>query len=110
VSVALLVIDSLLLLGMVGVSLYGASALPPGARVPIHFGPGAYNNWVPKNLGLLLWPVGGAVVYVILALNARSQQADGGSGLPAGLTIALVVMLVTEVGALRVALRRGGRE
>jgi hypothetical protein len=109
-SVALLVIDSLLLLGMVGVSLYGASALPPGARVPIHFGPGAYNNWVPKSVGLLLWPLGGGVVYVILAVNARSQQADGGSGLPAGLTIALVVMLATEVGALRVALSRGGRE
>jgi hypothetical protein len=109
-SVALLVIDSLLLLGMVGVSLYGASALPPGARVPIHFGPGAYNNWVPKSVGLLLWPLGGGVVYVILAVHARSQQADGGSGLPAGLTIALVVMLATEVGALRVALSRGGRE
>jgi hypothetical protein len=109
-SVALLVIDSLLLLGMVGVSLYGASALPPGARVPVHFGPGAYNNWVPKSVGLLLWPLGGGVVYGILAVHARSQQADGGSGLPAGLTIALAVMLATEVGALRVALSRGGRE
>ena len=79
-SVALLVIDSLLLLGMVGVSLYGASALPPGARVPIHFGPAAYNNWVPKNVGLLLWPVGGGVVYVILAVNARSQQAKRHKG------------------------------
>jgi hypothetical protein len=54
--------------------------------------------------------VGGVVVYVILAVNARSQQANGGSGLPVGLTIALVVMLATEVGALRVALSRGGRE
>jgi hypothetical protein len=68
-SVALLVIDSLLLLGMVGVSLYGASALPPGARVPVHFGPGAYNNWVPKSVGLLLWPLGGGVVYVMPAVS-----------------------------------------
>jgi hypothetical protein len=58
----------------------------------------------------VLRPAGGAVVYVILAVNARSQQADGGSGLPVSLTIALVVMLATEVGALRVALSRGGRE
>jgi hypothetical protein len=64
VSVALLVIDSLLLLGMVGVSLYGASALPPGARVPIHFGPGAYNNWVPKQVGPLLEDSGSAVDWV----------------------------------------------
>jgi hypothetical protein len=109
-SVALLIIDSSLLLGILGVSLYGASALPSGARVPIHFGRGTYNNWVPKNVGLTVWPAGGAVVYVILAVNARSQQVDGGSGLPVGLTIALVVMLATQVGALRVALSRGGRE
>jgi hypothetical protein len=109
-SITLLVIDSLLLLGMIGVSLYGASALPPGARVPIHFGLGAFNNWVPKSVGLVLWPAGGAVVYVILALNARSQQASGGSGLPTGLTIALVVMLATQIGALKVALSRGGHE
>jgi hypothetical protein len=109
-SVALLAIDSVLLLGMIGVSLYGASALPPGAKVPMHFGPGAYNNWVPKSVGLVLWPVGGGVIYVILALSARSQQANGGSGLPTGLTIALVVILVTQVGALKVAISRGGRE
>lgn len=109
-SVALLAIDSVLLLGMIGVSLYGASALPPGAKMPMHFGPGAYNNWVPKGVGLVQWPLGGGVIYVILVLNARGQQANGGSGLPAGLTIALFVILVTQVGALKVALRRGGRE
>ena len=109
-SITLLVIDSLLLLGMVGVSLYGASALPPGAQVPIHFGPGAFNNWVPKSVGLVLWPAGGAVVYVLLVLHARGQQANGGSGLPTGLTIALVVILITQVGALKVALSRGGHE
>jgi hypothetical protein len=109
-SVTLLVIDSVLLLAMIGVSLFGASALPPGAKVPIHFGPGAYNNWVPKSVGLLVWPAGGAAVYVALALHARGHQAGGGSGLPVGLTIALVVILVTQVGALKVATGRSHRE
>ena len=109
-SVAPLAIDSVLLLGMIGVSVYGASALPPGAKVPMHFRPGAYNNWVPKSAGLALWPVGGAAIYLILALHARGQQANGGSGLPVGLTIALAVILVTQVGALKAALSRSGRE
>jgi hypothetical protein len=109
-SVALLAIDSVLLLAMIGVSLFGASALPPGAQVPVHFGPSAYNNWVPKGIGLLVWPVGGAAIYVALALHARGHQASGGSGLPVGLTIALVVILVTQAGALKVAIGRSRRE
>lgn len=110
-NLTMLIIDSLLVLGMVGVSLYGASALPPGARIPIHFGPGSFNNWVPKNVGLIMWPAGGAVIYVILVITARSEQATGGgSGTAVGLTIALLVILITQVGALRVALNRGGHE
>ena len=109
-SVALLAVDSVLLLGIIGVSVYGASALPPGAQMPVHFGPRAYGSWVPKSVGLVLWPVGGGAIYVVLALNARGQQANGGSGLPAGLTIALFVILVTQVGALKVAINRSGRE
>ena len=38
-SVATLIIDSALLLGIVGVSLYGRATLPAGARLPLHFGP-----------------------------------------------------------------------
>ena len=110
-NLTILIIDSLLLLGMVGVSLYGVSALPPGAQVPIHFGPASYNNWVPKNVGLIMWPAGGAVVYVILVVAARSERATGGgSGAAIGLTVALVVALITQVGALRVALNRQGSE
>lgn len=109
---ATLIIDGVLLLGMIGVSLYGAARLPDGAQVPIHFGPGSYNNWVSKNIGLVLWPAAGMVVYVILIITHRSGQASGrsGSGLAVGLTVALVVMLVTQVGALRVAFSRSGRD
>ncbi|HLI36731.1 MAG TPA: hypothetical protein VKV80_05230 [Streptosporangiaceae bacterium] len=105
-----LVIDSVLLLGMIGTSLYGAAALPAGAQVPVHFGPAGYNRWVPRNAGLVMWPAIGVVVYVILVIMGRSQRANGGSGPPIGLTIALAVMLVTQVGALRVALSRSGRD
>jgi hypothetical protein len=110
-NLTILIIDGLLLLGMVGVSLYGVSALPPRAQVPIHFGPASYNNWVPKNVGLIMWPAGGAAVYVILVVTARSEQTSGrGSGAAIGLTVALVVALITQVGALRVALNRHGSE
>jgi hypothetical protein len=57
-----------------------------------------------------MWPAGGAVIYVILVITARSEQATGGSGTAVGLTIALLVILITQVGALRVALNRGGHE
>ena len=108
-NLTILIIDSLLLLGMVGVSLYGVSALPPGAQVPIHFGPASYNNWVPKNVGLIMWPAAGAVVYVVLVVTARrGQTTGGGSGAAIGLTVALVVALITQVGALRVAHNRQG--
>jgi hypothetical protein len=105
-----LIIDSVLLLAMICTSLYGAANLPPGAQIPIHFGPMGFNRWVSRNTGLIMWPAGGVVVYAILVINARTQQATGGSGPAAGLTIALVVMLVTQIGALAVAISRGGRD
>ena len=109
-SDATLIIDGVLLFVMIGVSLYGASALPPGARVPIHFGPASYNHWVPKNVGLTLWPAAGTVIYAILVITARGQRVNGGPGPPAGLTVALAVMLVTQVGALWAALSRSGHD
>jgi hypothetical protein len=43
---------SVIWLAMVGASSYGWLALPADARVPVHFGPFAYNNFVPKRIGL----------------------------------------------------------
>ena len=51
-SLTALIIGGALLLAMICVSLYGAAALPPGAQLPVHFGPGGYNRWVAKNTGL----------------------------------------------------------
>jgi len=104
-----LIIDSILLLAIVCVSLYGTTVLPPEAEVPVHFGPDGYNRWVRRNTGLFMWPAIAAVVYAILGITVRAQQADGGSGPPIGLSIALGVMLINQIGALRAAINRYGR-
>jgi hypothetical protein len=99
-----LIIDGVAVLAMIGVSLYGRASLPPGAQIPVHFGPGGYNRWVSKNAGLTLWPAIGVLVYVILIVTSRDAGTHGSPTI--GLTIALCVILVTQIGALAVALRR----
>jgi len=106
-SLTTLIIGGGLLLAMICVSLYGASALPPGARLPIHFGPAGYNRWVAKNTGLVIYPALGVVVYVIIIVTVRDRQTHGGLGPAMGLSIALGVMLIAQIGALIVALTRG---
>jgi hypothetical protein len=101
-----LIIGGALLLAMICVSLYGAATLPPGAQMPIHFGPGGYNRWVPRNTGLVLHPALGAMVYVIIVVTVQDHQTHGGLGPAAGLSIALGVMLIAQVGALAVARTR----
>jgi hypothetical protein len=108
-SLTALIIGGALLLAIICVSLYGASALPPGAQVPVHFGPGGYNRWVPKNIGLTMWPAMGAVVFVIIVVAVHGHQTHGGLGPVFGLSIALGVMLVTHIGALAIALGQSRR-
>lgn len=103
----LLVIDDVAVFAMIAVSVYGALTLPPTARVPVHFGPMGYNRWLSKTAGLVLWPAV-AVAVLAMAIGIARSQPDGGSGPPAGFTVAFVVMLVTQIGALRVA-RTGSR-
>ncbi len=101
--------ESILLLSTIGVSLYGATVLPPTAQWPLHLGPGGYGNWVPRNVGLLMGPAIATVLYVILLVTAHTQQTEGTSGLPTGLTVALAVMLANQFGALKAAQTRSGR-
>jgi hypothetical protein len=104
-----LVVCGLLVLAMVGVSAYGARSLPPGARIPIHYGLGTYNNFAPKAIGLVMWPAGGAVAYGIFAgIEAGAIKPDhpGGSG-GVILPVVLVVILAGQIGAIRAA-RSGG--
>jgi hypothetical protein len=46
--IAGIVIGGVLWLAMVGASYYGWVTLPADARVPVHFGFAAYNNFMPK--------------------------------------------------------------
>jgi hypothetical protein len=99
-----LIIDGILLLAMIGVSLYGAVALPPGAQVPVHFGVGGYNRWLPKKTGLAIWPGLAAVIYVVVLATAHDKGIHGSPAV--GLTIALAVIMATQIGALAVAFGR----
>jgi hypothetical protein len=102
-----LIIGGALLLAIIGVALYGAATLPPEAQVPVHFGPGGYNRWLPKKTGLALWPGLAAVVYVIVVATAGDKGIHGSPA--TGLTIALGVIMATQIGALAVAFSRSRR-
>jgi hypothetical protein len=108
---ATLIIDTVLLLAIVGVSVYGAVTLPNDAELPLHLGPAGYTNWQRKNFALVLWPALAVAVYLILVVSGHGQQGTSGRGLPLpiGLTVVLAIMLASHVGALNVAIRRGGR-
>jgi hypothetical protein len=108
-SVAILIIDAVLLIGIIGVSVYGARTLPPDARLPLHFGPAGYTNWQPKNFALVLWPVIGIVVYIALVVTTHRQHSGHGLPVPVVLTALLVIMLGSHAGALQAANRRMGR-
>jgi hypothetical protein len=107
-----LIIDSVLLLAILGLSVYGAVTLPAGAQLPMRYRLGGYANWMPKNAALLAWPALGVAVFAVMLTAGRSEHAGNGHGLPlsVGLTVVLALMLVNHVGALRAALNRGGRD
>jgi hypothetical protein len=109
VSSASLVISGLLLGAMIGISWYGARTLPADARVPLHLGPGGYGSFAPKTIGLLLFPVAGAVIFALLTGIAEHaiKGNHGGSGTTPLiiLPIALAVIAATQWGAIAVARR-----
>lgn len=107
--IAGIVIGGVIWLAMVSASYYGWITLPADARVPVHFGVAAYNNFVPKRVGLLLHPAVGALVYVII-LVATSARATRGPRMPVEviLPLAMCLLLVVQAGAIRMARRRSG--
>lgn len=109
-NIAALIIGTVLLLAMIGVSVYGALTLPPDAKLPLHFGVTGYTNWQRKDLALLLWPTLAAAVYVILIVVSDAHHGTGRGGqLSVILPVILAVMLAGHVGALNVAMKRSGR-
>jgi hypothetical protein len=99
-----LVISGVLVLAMIGISLYAARYLPPDVRIPIHYGLGAYNNFVSRNLGLVMWPAVGVLIFGIFAgveAAALKPNHGGGGVAPVLVPIALAVVLFAQVGAIR---------
>jgi hypothetical protein len=107
VTIASLTIGGVLLAAMICIAVYGWVALPAGARVPVHHGR-RYNTYTSKTVGLVMWPVGGAVIYVILIV--LSKHAAGTSGQQNGsdvplilIPLMLLILTFVEYGAISVA-------
>jgi hypothetical protein len=105
--VAALAVGAVILVAMICVSGYGWITLPADARVPIHFGVSSYNNFVPKQLGLVIHPAAGALIYAISTVLGHGHAGHGGKSAPYLIMPAVMgLLLVVQVGAIRVARRR----
>ena len=103
------VVGGLLVGVIIGVSLYGSRILPPDARIPLHLGPGGYGSFASKTIGLIVFPVAGAVIFALLTGIAQHviKGNHGGSGTTPLiiLPVALAVIAATQWGAIAVARR-----
>ncbi|WP_300612144.1 hypothetical protein [Trebonia sp.] len=99
---------AVVLLVIMGMSVYAARTLPPDAQIPIHHGIGGYNNWVSKSTGLVIWAAIGAVIFVITAVTAASAHAGSKSTPSLILPFVLLVVACGQYGAIRAAQRQGG--
>jgi hypothetical protein len=100
-TAGLLIVGAVLVLAMVAIAQYGWRVLPDGARVPLHWGPASWNNWVSKNVALVVYPAIGLVVYVIMAATLSAHRGNR----LWGLVLALIVIAIAECGAIRASLR-----
>jgi len=108
-DMGLVIAGAIAVAAMVAISVYGARILPPGSLVPLHHGIGGYNNWQPKTLALIAYPAIGVLGYAIM-LGATSSASSNGKTTPAIIApIAMVVVAISEYGAVRAAVRQNGR-
>jgi hypothetical protein len=109
VTAVSLVISGLLVGVMIGISCYGAVTLPPDARIPLHYGFGGYNNFRSKNVGLLVWPAAGALVFALLTAVSvqliRPNHPGGGRAPLIIMPIVLVIIVISQWGAISIARR-----
>ena len=108
-SIDAVVVGVLVLLAMVGISVYGWVTLPSDVRIPVHRGPGGWGNWQPKARALITYPVGGAVVFAI-ALTATFRAISGKPAFGLIAPLALLVIFFTQYFAVMAAIRKAGRE
>ncbi len=108
----MVIVDLALVVAMLAVAGYGAVALPPDGMVPLEFGPGPRRGlgtgvyWLPKLIGLVAWPAIGVLAFLLAVVPAGGP---GGGTTRGGLTVALALVLLAEILAVRFAVRRGGR-
>jgi hypothetical protein len=105
---AALVIGGFFLAGMVGVAVYAAVTLPPGARVPLNVGVPERSRWLSRPAGLAAWLGVGAVAYAAFAVLTVSGIAA--NWYPAVRAVLLpcvmLVVLAAETGAVISARQR----
>jgi hypothetical protein len=101
------VADLVLVVAMVSASAFGALALPPNGMLPVDLGVGSGLSWMPKGIGLVLWPALGVGSYFLFRLAGAFGQMGPKSLV--GLTIALALMLLAQSGSILVAINRRGR-
>jgi hypothetical protein len=90
-----LVVCGLLVGCMIGISLYGARTLPADARIPLHYGFRAYNNFASKTIGLIMWPAVGVVIFAInAAIEAGAVKPNHGSPSASQYILPLVLVVV----------------
>lgn len=91
------------LLAMFLVAAWGLLALPPGTRIPIHYGFGRASRRASRSVGLLAFPLIGTVL-AAFELLAGSSTGQGASSvaLPTGLILLLLLVFQLR-GATRAA-------
>ena len=106
-TAAALSIGGAFVLAMIGVSAWAWRALPPDVRIPVHSGIGGYNNFKSKTAGLITWPVGGVVAYGVFVGAFEGLVPHHGSRNLAIIIVPIVlaVLLASQAGAIRAALR-----
>jgi hypothetical protein len=107
-DIGAMAIGSVLLVAMLGVSVYAAVTLPPGALVPVHRGLGGYNNWQPKRVALVLWSGIAVAIYVIILATAGAAGPNGRLAPTVVLPVAQLVLIFNQMGAIRAARDRSG--
>ena len=107
-TTASIAIGALLLVVIVGISVYGAVTLPSDTRIPLHYGIGSYGNFASKTVGLIMWPVGGAVLYrIFVAVSEHAIKPNHGGGSPAQFIMLVVLALVAALECGAISLARG---
>lgn len=102
-----LALGAAILIAMICVSCYGWVTLPSDAQVPIHFGV-QYNTFVSKRTGLILHPAVAALIYAVFiaAVDASPGGPSAANSPPYIILPAMLLLLIVQAGAIRVARRR----